>query len=382
MRYLIPVFLCMLFSCSKNNNTTPNTPTPEPPVVPPGVTLGVQKQLFGSTRHRFADILESNNKRLIFAVYNTSNTLDEFYLSDEKDSVYILRPYGNPNQFTRNSVSLAIKPNGDIIFLLSQPNGAGMPDSILTLVNKVNTDFCQVVKREVKNSFWNNYYSSTMKDTRIYATQSGRIVMQGITKFAVSDNDGLSWRETTAIPAGFTRSANNRLSAIGNRNFITTLGSSVIYSDDNFENVIQVIMPLPVYGSRIIQLDDQRLVMPLNMPSRSFYQSTNNGQSWSAMPLFDPADSLSTFNGKYFCFIGGTTMRTRAKYKPCNSFFTIDIDPTKKFSFYPVARPSCTGIPLIDDNIIAYTQRSDKRIYYALETTVGVLPFFGVSRDY
>ena len=380
MKYcLTAIFACLLFSCTKTDETSSaGGGTTPPPSGGGGITLGVQKDIFGSTRHTYAGRLEANDNRMFFATYNTSTSTNEFYAGDQKDSSYQLTPYGNMYSFTVQTAKTALKPNGDIVCILKVANPSG-PDSILTLINKPATNYWQVVKRELISAFWNNYYYSF--ELFIESTSTGRLVLTGHTKAAVSDDNGLTWRETFSLPAGYLNHTDRHSSyTSGSRNFIIS-GNVLLYSDNNFETATLVTVgPFGNIENKPVKLDDQRLVLQYDMPSRNIYQSVNNGQSWTLMPLYDPVDTLSQFSGSYFCFLGGNTIRTRATYKPCNSFYTVDIDPAKHFAFYPVTRPPCLSSS--DDPYLKSCQRADKRMYYAIASSIGSLSYFGIKRDY
>ncbi len=384
MKFFIPALAILLFSCSK-------IPDMAPPPNPPGgggnggggstpVTLGIQKDIFGSTRHDFAGILEANNNRLFFATYNTNTSNYEYYAGDENDTSYLLIPYSNPNSFSIHNAKPALKPNGDIVCILKLGNFVGA-DSVFTLINRPHTNNWQVVKREIQNSFWDKYYFN--QALFIFSTGSGRLVLTGQNKAAVSDDDGLTWRETFNLPAGFTNNSGMTSSVSGTRNFVTS-GNEILYSDNNFETASLVAvgpMDFLYINNKPLKLADQRLVLQYNMPSRTFYQSLNNGQTWSLMPLADPVDSLFEFSSSYFCYVDGNTIRARARYKPCDAFFTVDINPVNKFLFYPNTRP--TTCPTTNtDVLIQSAQRPDKRMYYAISAPIGVLTYFGIKRDY
>ena len=385
MRYLIPA-LSLLLLCSCQKNTTDPTP--------PGggnggggggtggtVTLGVQKGIFSSIYHSFRGVLDANDNRIIFTAHNNTNTYDEFYAGDDKDSVYLLTPYGNPNSFTASTAKICLKPNGDIACILKKANATG-PDSIIALVNKPKTKNWVLVKKELQNSFWNTYYNNF--DLSIFATATGRLVLTGFgnTKAAVSDDDGLTWRQTFTLPASYVNTTQQRSSYSGARSFIIS-GNRLLYSDDNFENASMItISASGDIMNKIIRLDDQRLVLQYSIPGRTFYQSTNNGQTWSVMPLYDPADTLSVFSNSYFCFVSGNKIRTRAKYQRCNSYYTVDINPVSKFAFYPLTPvPNCP-LSTSNDDYISSCQRGDKRMYYAMSFFNGSSTFFIVNRDY
>lgn len=374
MKYLIPALAIILFSCSKNDVAPDPTPNPG---VDSTTTLGIQKDIFGSTHHDYTDVFDANNNRLFFAVYNTNTSLYEYYATDAKDSAYQIQPYGNPNYFNIFQTHFCLKPNGDIICIVELP---GSPtDSVVTLVNKPHTNNWQVLKRELYNTFWSKYFFTQSLFLR--STGTGRLLLTGQTKAAVSDDDGLTWRETFSLPAGFTN--NSRIIPMyvsGSRNFVVS-NNTLLYSDNNFETAsLATIGSFGDINNRPVKLDDQRLVLQYQMPSRALYQSTNNGQSWSPMPLVDPVDSLSVFSGSYFCFVNGNTIRTRARYVPCNAYLTVDINTTNKFQFYPITRPACPTVS--SDWVLASFQRPDKRMYYAIRAPIGVTTYFGIKRDY
>lgn len=378
MKYFIPILVIIFFSCKKSDNTNIVTPPIDSTTI---VTLGVQKQIFGSTHHQYAGLLKANSKRIFFATFNSTTNSNEYYAGDEKDSVYRLNQYvPGAYEFSTNSISICLKPNGDIINIYQKQN-APAADTIITLINKANTTTWQLLKKEVRNSFWNTYYfNGNNSPLRLFCTETGRLYMTGPTKAAVSDDNGLNWRETFTLPAGYINTTPRGSSTIGTRNFIMS-SNTLLYSDNGFETATLISFnQFNDVVSKLIKLDDQRLVLQLTTPQVTFYQSFNNGQSWSPMLLQDPSDSLSEYSNSYFCFVSGTTIRTRARYKPCNAFLTVDIDPTKKFAFYPVTKPAC---PIITtDQVIESCQRPDKRIYIAFGGTIGNSSFFGISRDY
>jgi hypothetical protein len=186
------------------------------------------------------------------------------------------------------------------------------------------------------------------------------------------------------MPAGYVQNAGMRCSIIGNRSFIISL-SSLLYSDDEFETgKIVTIFPMNTSGwirNKIVQLSDSRLVLFEDVNTR-FFQSVNNGQTWTLMTLKDPQDSLSEYSRGYFAYVGGTSVRVRAKYKPCNAFYTVDIDQSSPFKFYPATRPTCPNNPPMYDEIISSCQREDKRNYYVLSGPIGNISILVIHRDY
>ncbi len=384
MKYLLPAIALFLLACNKDADT----PTPIGPGGSGGsgstVTLGVQKGIFASNHHDFNfGMFEANDKRLLFTAHNSTTTYDDIYAGDTNDSIYLLTHYNNdPYYLALHLGKLCLKPNGEIISISRKPNSTGT-DSIVILVNKPNTNYWQLVKKEIYSSFWNTYFQNGY-NLFMNTTSTGRLVMTGAanTKVAVSDDNGLTWHQTFTLPVTYLNyTGHSRNSFSGSRSFIIS-GNMILYSDNDFETGNLVI--INQFGNthnKILKLDDQRLVMQYSTPGRIFYQSFNNGQSWSVMPLMDPVDSLSTFSNSYFCFAGGTKIRTRARYTPCNSYYTLDIDPLSKFIFYPNTRPTCP-LPTSSDNVIMSSQRADKRMYYVMIAPIGVSTYLILNRDY
>ncbi len=389
MRFLIPALALLFFSCQKEI-TGSNSPASGGSGAGGGtgggtpgttVTLGVQKQLFASIYHNFTGVLDANNKRIMFVVHNNTTSVDDFYAGDDKDSVYLLTPYENPNSFNVYNATLSLKPNGEIACIYKKANATG-PDSILALVNKPGKKTWDLVKREISNSFWNTYYTST--ELFMASTATGRLVLTGTanTKVAVSDDNGLNWHQTFTLPSTYLNTSHSqRNSFSGTRSFIIS-GNMFLYSDNDFEaGTLVIIDPFGGIKNKILKLDDQRLVLQYDTPLRTIYQSSNNGQSWSVMPLYDSADTLTDFSTSYFCFVSGNKIRLRAKYQRCNSYYTVDIDPMAKFAFYPLTPPTCP-LPTSADDVIACCQREDKRMYYAMSYSNGANTFCIISRDY
>lgn len=375
MRYLSLVFLIILFSCKKTDTDT-NIVTP---VNPTGITLGTQKQIFGSTVHSWGYRVDANNNRLFFAVKRNSG-VDEFYTTDANDSTYQLQPFfsGSLRLDLRNG-SFCLKPNGDVFALIDKYNSGASPDSLIAILNKANTNSWQVIKRGIRDASWAGHYcfGCATAPTNIFSTPTGRLVMIGSTKVIVSDDNGLSWRQTFNTPFAGGVYDKAVLTTIGSRNFIG-VSDGLLYSDTNFETGSYVLVDNGVFIYRkIIKLDDQRLIMN---SSFGLYQSINNGQTWSHYIPKDPSDSLYTYSNSYFAFISGSTFRVRAVYKPCNAYMTVDINPNAFFKFYPLPKQPCPITNL--DEIIESCQRPDKRTYYVYSGTIGTAPYLGVYRDY
>ena len=344
------------------------------------VSHGVQKQIFGSTRHNYDGIFEANNNRVFFGVYNTDVSKHELYCSNRDESSYKLDVYGDEYNWGAPYIRAKLKPNGDVIGIMRERISASN-DTIIILLNRDGAKSWQVLKKEAFNAFWANYYSADYSTSLyLFVTASGRLVLTGRYKIAVSDDDGITWRETFSRPAGMHNTDNYYVSTIGNRNFILS-DMAVLYSDDNFETGTMTTMT-PYGGfieNKLIQLDDGRLVLNYYNALR---QSSNNGQSWTNLPFPVLYDSISEMSDSYFGFVSGTTMRMRGKYKPCSGFFTIDIDPSAPFSFYPSTfRPNCAYVYPSYDQLIKSSQTEDKRIYFIAKWS-STFSELAVYRDY
>jgi hypothetical protein len=374
MRYLLLLMVIIFFSCSKKNDVVD---LPTNIVDSTNIqALGVQKDIYSSTQHSYAGILESNNKRIFFALNRSSSGQDEFYTCDENDSSYKLQPTSSLNyDISTYNTSFCLKPNGEIIAIHLKVNAPPLPDSLIFYINRPHTNYWQIYKRETKNAFWNGFYGPSGRVIKILSTQSGRLVIGGM-KITVSDDNGLTWRQTST---SLSLSVYSNCTTIGSRNFISH-GNGFIYSDNEFETAnfisLQQLNLNYVYKN-IIKLDD-RLVVPTEFSgsqSTFYIQSFNNGLTWSQMPTLDPIDSLSEYKPSFFWVVNGTTLRVRAKYKPCNNFYAVDIKPgdlNSRFVFYPNRPVPCVPAS-IHDNYINSTQRGDKRMYYVATIPIGNL---------
>jgi len=380
MKFLLPALAIILFSCTKTDTGTSGGGSGSGGSGSGGSggtggttsTLGIQKVIVGSFHLTWAWRLECNaNRLLLVATENNSGTShDVVFAGDDKDSVYKIKDYQNNQYFfdiyTQN---LCIKPNGDIVFIKRQ-SYFGSPDSVLVLINKKGTDYWQLKSKVVYSSFWDGYFFSTYQADP-FATSTGRLVLTGWTSVAVSDDDGVTWRKTFNFPAGWGSTTREYMhfSTIGSRQFISSF-DDLLYSDNDIET--GAVSHLPNFSntmnSSIAKFDDGRLAVVTGSGAGqgSFFQSFNNGITWSAIPKYDPADTLSEYSPNYFGYIGGTTYKGWVKYKPCGAYYSLNLDPTKKFAFYPAPISGCPSYLWADD-VVASCQRPDKRIYYARE---------------
>ncbi len=338
-------------------------------------SLGVRESVWGSTRHGYVSRLEANNRRLFFTASNWDTGLDDFYACNETDVVYKLQPHPDSRyQFRSYQATTCLKPNGDIIALMD------MGDSIITFISRPHTTNWEVIKREYKSSFWNGFYSGANQPAFLKTTHTGRLVLTGQTQIAVSDDNGLNWRITTNLPAAFynMNMDGSKACYVSGRDFILS-ANAIMYSANNFETASAVAFSSgTIFDHKIIKLADQRLV---TASSNGFYQSFNNGISWSLLSFGYPTDSLSGFKNTYFCYAGGNTIRLRARYAPCSNYYTIDVKPEAPFTFYPPAWPTCPASPFTD-YCIKSCQREDGRMYFIETGTIGTLTYYGITRDY
>ena len=199
--------------------------------------------------------------------------------------------------------------------------------------------------------------------------------------FAKERCTGLNWRITTNLPSGFynMNNASSTACSMGSKDFILS-SNAIMSSTTNFESASAVTFNTAnTFSDKIIKLADQRLVARSNA---GFFSSTNNGASWSSLAFNYSSDSLSYFSNSYFCYAGDNTIRTRAKYRRCNTYYTVDIKPMSYFTFYPVGWPTCPLEPPTRDYCTKSCQREDGRIYYSRTATIGTLSYVGVERDY
>lgn len=338
--------------------------------------VGIRSNVWGSTRHGSVSRLEANNRRLFFIAKNGTTGNDDFYSCDETDNAYLIQKPADLNyDFSAYTVTTCLKPNGDIIAFLAQSSFTG--DSIITYISRPHTNYWEIIKREAKGTFWNDFFPGTNQPAFLKSSHTGRLVLTGFTKIAVSDDNGLNWRLTTNILNGFNIAEAKACSFRG-RDFILS-ANYIMYTDNNFETVAYATFSSGAsFNNKIIKLADRRLV---TMSNSSFYQSYNNGTTWFELLPNYPYDSLNNFKSTYFCYAGGNTIRTRARYAPCDSYYTIDFTPGGPFAFYPAERPTCPFNP-ISDYCLNSCQREDGRMYYVNSGPIGTLNYISVDRDY